>query len=232
MSAAAGQARDFSMRAPRLCLLASAVLLAPTLLVAQAQPVRLAHDACDWGHAPGVAWGHDVLAFTSEAGGAARRATGRPDVYPSAGVGSWDSGTSMMGGGSIPNTSASAGLAPARVWSPSRRDVYPEWIALGLRQPVPALELWLFVTGGAGAELRIALENTDGSMTPVAHLPAVEWPIAAALIAVPLDSALTVSGIRVEVEPTSLDEPFLLDAVAAVPRRVCVPAPAAPRVTP
>ena len=194
--------------------------------------MRLAESVCDWRHAPDVAWGHDVLAFTSETGGAARRATGRPDVYPHAGLGPWESGESMMGGGSIPNTGNSVGLAPARVWSPDRRDVYPEWITLGLRRPVAARELWLFVTGGAGAELRIAIENPDGSMFPVAHLPAVEWPNATALIAVPLDSALVVSGIRVEMEPTSVDEAFLLDAVAAVPRRVCVPAPSAPSPKP
>jgi hypothetical protein len=219
------------MRPPHLALLVSAVLLAPSLLGAQAHPVRLAEGACDWRHAPDVAWGHDALAFTSETGGAARRATGRPDVYPRSGLGSTDAGASSLSaseGSSIPSMRIFVGFYPRRVWSPARGDVYPEWIALGLRRPVPALEIWLFVTGGAGAELRIAILDPDGTMTPVAHLPALAWQHETALIVVPLDSALRVSGIRVEMEPTSVDEAFLLDAVAAVPLRVCMPVTAAP----
>lgn len=203
------------MRTLRPASLVAALILAPALLAAQSQPLRLAPGACDWGHQRDVSWGRRVLAFSSEGRGGANRATGRPDVFPALGEGDpfvvaplvWE----HQGG---------------EVWERERGGVWPEWIAIGLRQPVAARELWLFVTGGAGAEMRIAVFEADGSMLPVAHLPAValELEDQVAQIVVPLDTAIVVSGIRVEIEPSW----FLLDAVAAVPRRVCAPPLAEP----
>jgi hypothetical protein len=151
-----------------------------------------------------------VLAVSSERDGAANRATGRPDVWPQLGTGD--------------------AVAPL-TWAPGRGEVWPEWIALSLQRPIAAQEIWLFVTGGAGAEMRVAVFDPDGSMIPVARVEVVEWPAPVAQIVVPLDTAILVSGIRVEVEPSSVDESFFLDAVAAVPRRVCAPAPSAPHGT-
>jgi hypothetical protein len=187
-----------------------ALLLAPSLLAAQTRPVRLDPGACDWGHQRDVSWGRRVLAVSAERDGAANRATGRPDVWPQLGTGD--------------------AVAPL-TWAPGRGEVWPEWIALSLQRPIAAREIWLFVTGGAGAEMRVAVFDSDGSMIPVARLEAVQWPGPVAQIVVPLDTAIVVSAIRVEVEPSSVDGSFFLDAVAAVPRRVCVPGPSAPRGT-
>lgn len=214
------------MRPPRCALVLASVILAPSWLVPQAPPVRLSPGECRWERERNVAWGHRVLAFSSDDEGNAKRATGRPDVFPHLGAGALPPPSSYFGV-SVPGPNLP--FAPGRVWSPRRGDNRPEWIALSFRRPIRAPELWVFLTGGAGAEMRIAVVNADSSITPVAELMPEPWPGGAALVVVPLDTVRLVDGIRVEVEPASVEELVFLDAVAAVPRRVCVRAPSAPR---
>ena len=217
------------MRSPRLALVLARVILAPSWLLPQAPPVRLSPGECRWEREPNVVWGHRVLASSSEEGYGAKRATGRPDVFPDGGPGS-DPPPSYSFGVSVPGPNLP--FAPTRVWSPSRDENRPEWIRVSFRRPIRAHELWVFVTGGAGAEMRISVVNPDESITPVADLMPERWPDQSAQIVVPLDTVRLVNGIRVEVEPASVEELVFLDAVAAVPRRVCLPAPPAPGVPP
>ena len=222
------------MRSIRWTFVLASVILAPSQLLPQAPPVRLNAGACQWEREANAAWGYRVLGVSSEDGGSAKRATGRPDVFPTWGPGSFGTDAGYFGGGgegSVPSLRTSA-AAPARVWSPRQSENRPEWIKLSFRRPVRASELWVFVTGGAGAEMRIFVVNPDGSITPAAQLPPERWSHQAAQIVVPLDTARLVSGIRVEVEPTSVEETVWLDAVAAVPRPVCVPGAPAPSALP
>ena len=202
-------------------------MLAPSWLAPQAPPVRLDPGACRWERERAAVRGHRVLAFSSDDAGNPNRATGTPDVFPRAGPGEFGAPSGFGGDGSVSNL-AVFNAPPARVWSPSRSENRPEWISLTLRRPIVAHELWVFVTGGAGAEMRIAVVNADLSLTPVAELPPEQPPDRrVAQVVVPLDSARMVHGIRVEVDPASVGQLIYIDAVAAAPRRVC--APAAPR---
>jgi hypothetical protein len=168
-----------------------------------------------------VAWGHRVLAFSSDAEGNAKRATGRPDVFPHPGPGEFGAPSYLAAeGASVPSYL----MAHPRGWSPWRGDTRPEWIALSLRRPIAAYELWVFLTGGGSVEMRIAVVNADSSLTPVAELAAEPPPHRVVTqVVIPLDTVHLVHGIRVEVDPRSVEQLVFVDAVAAVPRRVCVP---------
>lgn len=212
------------MRPSPIALVLAGLLIAPSCLAGQATSVRLGPGECRWERVRDVAWGHRVLGFSSDEEGNRKRATGTPDVFPRAGPGEFGAPSGLGSDGSIPNL-AVFHAPPARVWSPSRSDNRPEWISLTFRRPILAYELWVFLTGGAAVEMRIAVVNEDLSITPVAEL-ALEQPPGRRLaqVVVPLDTVRTVYGIRVEVDPRPLDQLVYLDAVAAVPRRVCAAA--------
>lgn len=175
-----------------------AALLMPAALSAQA-PIRLSAGACQWQSRNDAAWGHSVRAFSTQydtEDWAATQILGQPNVFPRY--------------GDIPGT-----------WGSSSTANLSDYVEVMFERPVMAGEIWVFETLGMGSVYMVSAINPDGSVTPIAAATPRMMGSEAAHIVVPVEPARQIAGVRFAAS-SALTETFAeVDAVAAVPDRMC-----------
>lgn len=174
------------------------VLASPIALAAQA-PLRLAEGACDWKDRADAVWGSAVRSYSSQFDAnrwAATQALGKPDVWPRY--------------GDLPGA-----------WAPGSAMNLADQLEIVFPAPVMTNELWVFETNGAGGVYAVSAIAPDGAIQPLAVATPAQLKAGATQIVVPVEPARLVAGIRINTSSAVADTYGEIDAVAAVPERVC-----------
>jgi len=175
-----------------------AALLVPTPLVAQA-PIRLPAGACNWQSRADAVWGAAIRSYSSQydaSSWAATQALGLPDVWPRY--------------GDIPGA-----------WAPSSPTNLADYFEVTFPQPLIAGEVWVFETNGAGGVYAVSAINLDGSTTPLAVSTPARLDEHAAQLVVPVEPPRAIAGVRIATSSAVADTYSEVDAVAALPARMC-----------